>query len=269
MDSRLVVPVTGGSRMIVDTTDMMGRVLATSGIWEPHVTVAFKRLLGRGDVCVDVGAHTGYYTLLASKLVGPEGRVYALEPSEWAYGALRANLALNGVSNVVPLRVAAGASDGSARLIEPPPGNAGETSIRREEATEGLGSESGDVFIRTVGSLLDVADAERTRLVKIDVEGYEAEVLRGLEPLFDTARHLTLIVELHPGKVEEAVKLLAAMSSVHGLSAYELVRNPKRDRFARPPPPREVADVNELAELRAHRTVNVLLARGGVPFATR
>jgi hypothetical protein len=66
------VVVAGGNRMRVDTTDAVGRVLAISGVWEPSVTAAFKDSLAPGDVCVDAGAHIGYFTLLASKLTGPK-----------------------------------------------------------------------------------------------------------------------------------------------------------------------------------------------------
>ncbi|MGH3136159.1 MAG: FkbM family methyltransferase [Gaiellaceae bacterium] len=271
MDSRLVVSVTGGSRMNVDTSDMLGRVLATSGVWEPQVTAVFQRLLARGDVCVDVGAHAGYYTLLASRLVGPAGRVYALEPSARAHEALRANLALNAVSNVIALLTAAGASEGSVQLSDPPSGNTGEASVRRDDAMSpklGAGASS-TVSVRTVASLLDTADADRVRLVKIDVEGFEAEVLRGLAPLFERGSRPALIVELHPDGASDAVELLAAMSSAYGLTAYELVRNPYRERFAQVPPPREILELHELVELCVSRTVNILLAPGEAPFPTR
>ena len=55
----LEVPVSGGSRMLVDPSDLIGRVLAISGVWEPHVTAAFYELLSPGDVCVDVGGMRG------------------------------------------------------------------------------------------------------------------------------------------------------------------------------------------------------------------
>ena len=115
--------------MAVDTTDVMGRMLATSGVWEPAATAAFRSLLSPGDVCVDVGAHVGYYTLLASKLVGPAGHVFALEPAPSTFEALSSNLASNAVTNVTALRFAAGAAHGRAALYDPPSGNAGRASI--------------------------------------------------------------------------------------------------------------------------------------------
>lgn len=84
-----------GGKLVVDTGDVVGRVLTASGVWELHVTEAFRRRLAPGDVCIDIGAHIGYYTLLASKLVGPGGHVYAFEPSPGVYGRLEKNLVRN------------------------------------------------------------------------------------------------------------------------------------------------------------------------------
>jgi hypothetical protein len=129
MSTTLEVPVYGGSRMTVDTSDLIGQVLAVSGVWEPHITAAFRELLASGDVCVDVGAHIGYFSLLASRLVGPHGHVYALEPAPATYAALRSNLELNGVTNVTALRVAAGDREREGLLHEDRPGNTGASSI--------------------------------------------------------------------------------------------------------------------------------------------
>src|SRR4029077_7247904 len=95
MATRLELPLTQGFRMHADTGEGMGRVLAATGVWEAHVTAVFTRLLSPGDVCVDVGAYTGYFTLLASKLVGNSGHVYALEPASQTRKELVSNLELN------------------------------------------------------------------------------------------------------------------------------------------------------------------------------
>ena len=96
--------------MIVDTSDMMGRVLATSGVSEPHVPPpSFRSLLSAGDVSVDVGApHRLPHAPRVRDSWARSGRVYAFEPSVTAYAALRANVSLNAAANVTTLRMAAG-----------------------------------------------------------------------------------------------------------------------------------------------------------------
>jgi FkbM family methyltransferase len=102
--------------MRVRTDDMIGRVLAISGVWEPNVTAVFSGALAPGVVCLDIGAHIGYHTLLASKLVGSRGHVYAFEPSPESYRRLRANVDLNGLRNVTTAQLAVGEEERRAVL---------------------------------------------------------------------------------------------------------------------------------------------------------
>src|SRR4051812_764427 len=94
--------------------------------------VAFKRLyeagtsavlidaLKPGDTFIDVGAHIGYFTLLASSLVGPQGRIYSFEPEEKNHSALLNHIKLNNSSNIEPYRWALSSSVGIAELYVHP-----------------------------------------------------------------------------------------------------------------------------------------------------
>jgi len=220
MATRLELPVSTGFRIQVDTAEPMGRVLATSGIWEPHVTAAFRALLSPGDVCVDVGAYIGYYTLLAADLVGPQGYVYALEPAAEAYAELVANLELNGLANVMALRVAGGAAKGEVVFDDRTQGQAMRSSVAQDGTA---------VPVRSVASLVPASEFERLRLVKIDVEGYELEVLRGVEPIFETGACPAVLVELHTGVLREAVVLLAEFAARYGLTLHVLADGSPND----------------------------------------
>ena len=118
LPARIEVSAVGG-RMGVDRKSLLGRVVAISGEWEPHVTNEFRKRLAPGDVCVDVGAHVGYYTLLASRLVGSGGHVYAFEPAPVCHRALLGNLERNGCANVTVFDVAAGAREPTVLLVAP------------------------------------------------------------------------------------------------------------------------------------------------------
>ena len=240
----LVVPVAGGSHMLVRTEDYVGRMLALTGVWEPQVTAAFRALLARGDVCVDVGANIGYFTLLASRLVGPGGRVYALEPSPASYDRLWANLELNHADNVNALPVAASnTAEPTAVLYEGPPSNPGGASLQESR----VGDAVSHVETARLDSLVDDADIARLRLVKIDVEGAELDVLAGMTGLFERGALPAVVLEVSPEwSGEDMPRAVLDFAAHHDLVAYELPRVPpfewhERTAFA----PRAVGRVDD------------------------
>ncbi len=230
----VVVGITGGGRMLVDPTDVTGRMLIGSGVWEPHVTAVFRELLSPRDVCVDIGASIGYFTVLASRLVGQEGHVYAFEPAPEAYAALRRNVELNGLSNVTAQAIAVGAAEGVETLYDPwVVSNVGAASMLREPdaAThERRSREPVSVPVRPLGALVAESDLRRARLIKIDVEGYEIEVLRGLEPVYERGAGPAIVVEVHPTIAQEAPAFVADFCGRFGLAAQLIVDRPGVDR---------------------------------------
>ena len=180
-----------GHFFIDDTEDMIKRVIVAGRQWEAHVLELCERHIEPDTVVVEVGAHIGSHTVPISRLVGPWGRVYAFEPQRKMYRELHHNLALNGVTNVVPLRFAIGA--GEARIIEmnpPRPGNEGGT---------GVGSGGDRAELRS----LDSFGFQRVSVLKIDVEGYENEVLAGASDTIRRNRPV-IVIEIMGGYRYEA-----------------------------------------------------------------
>jgi hypothetical protein len=75
-----VARMRNGHVFLGNTRDVIQRNVYTFGVWEPEITHWLEGFLRPGDLVVDVGANTGYFSLEASKLVGPEGLVVAVEP---------------------------------------------------------------------------------------------------------------------------------------------------------------------------------------------
>lgn len=172
-------------------TNRIGRALYVSGIWEPEVTGAFRALISPGDTVYDVGGDAGYYTLLFRRCAGENGRVVVFEPIPKAQERIKENLALNGFANCTLVTEALGSKPGSFVLERP----FEDSRISLTKSTAG----EGDITVRV--ERFDDLAARRPlpppQLVKIDVEGAELEVLRGMEEM--VARHRPLfVIELHP-----------------------------------------------------------------------
>ena len=138
-----------------------------SGVHELEVQRALVDLLRPGMTFWDIGAHAGYFTILASRLVGPTGVVVAFEPHPVTRQRLEAAVAANERSNVVVLPFAVGAERATCRLYDA--AASAMNSLVRHETAEGV-----DVKCLR---LQDVA-APPPSLIKLDVEGVEIEVLR-------------------------------------------------------------------------------------------
>ena len=157
-----------GHAMMVDPRDSLG--LAMDGDYEPDVVALMRDQLKPGDTFVDIGANIGWHSIVASTIVGDDGVVIAVEPELENFRLLTANLAMNGCANVVPIRSAAGAEPGVARL-------------RVNSANNGNHSISASGQQKTLVARVEdlVAAWDRTpSLVKIDTEGFEYDVVRGL-----------------------------------------------------------------------------------------
>jgi FkbM family methyltransferase len=154
--------------------------------------------------------------------------VYAFEPSPANYAGLRANLVRNDVTNVTALQVAAGAREERALLHEGPGTNTGRATLRNLRPNRSpLDDEGIMVDVRPVTSCIPERDYARIRVIKIDVEGYELEVLRSLGPVFSVGQPLTVFLEFNTRWSDEvdAAEYLGALCREHGFEIRHLLSN--------------------------------------------
>lgn len=209
----------GNTRYLLDTH------LYLFGLWEPQISDWMASRVKPGDVFVDVGANIGYYTLLASTLVGSTGRVIAVEASPSICQRLRRNVEINGGANVSIHNVAASDRQGSVKLFKGPPGNPAETTT-----AESAGFElECEVPAERLDALLAPADFRRARILKLDIEGAEYGALRGLTGLLPSSHpELEILAEANVRPADEggsrAADLIALLGEF-GFHAYE-VDNP-------------------------------------------
>ena len=173
-----------------DPRDSVQQDLLLRGEWEPQITDTITRLLRPGDVFVDIGANIGYYSLLAARCVGPEGRVLAFEPLPDNVEQLVHNMLDNDVRNLLLYSVALGQHLGTMTLFSGAYGSVAQSSVRP------VSGRSYPVSCCPLDAVVGPDLLERVRLVKIDVEGAELHVLGGMRALLSRSDPPVVICEL-------------------------------------------------------------------------
>jgi len=146
-------------------------------VWDPGVTEFVLQNLKPGMVFLDIGANVGYFSLLTANHVAPSGRVIAVEPNPLAFSQLEQNIKRNKVSNITVLHAACADSAASGKLYVSGPSNTGKASFSSKNAES---QEFISVDCLPGDTLIEKLNLPRLDLVKIDVEGAELRVLKGL-----------------------------------------------------------------------------------------
>jgi len=207
-----------GGRMFGNTEDLIQRHIYFFGNWEPNISAWIEATLRPGDGFVDVGANIGHYSLLASRLVGDTGSVVAIEAAPSIHAWLDRHIALNGCRNVRTVAVAAAGERGVVKLYAGNPGNIGKTSTIARTGT------CMDVPALPLAEILQESECARARIIKIDVEGAELQVLHGLVPLLPRLRpDVEIIMEIAATPAPESWPMrdeIFATMHAHGFSAF-------------------------------------------------
>ncbi len=185
-----------GNIVYVDGRDEgVGQALLQGGEFEHEETELFKSLVRPGMVVVDIGANLGYYTLLAARLLGGQGRVYAFEPDPANYALLVKNIQANAFSNVVSTQMAVSDHAGSHLLFRHKY-NFGCHSLSKANATEYDGST--EVTTTTLDHFFaEVHPESKIDLIKMDVQGAEGQVIDGARNLLGEMKP-AILMEFFP-----------------------------------------------------------------------
>lgn len=196
---RRTVRMPWGAVLEVNPQEGIGRELFRQNIFDISVSEAAWRILRPGDLVLDVGANIGYMTSLFAARVGPSGVVHAFEPHPRIFPRLQRNVASlpsAGSAGVVLHDCALGDRDGAASLVEPEAFAFNEGAATIDRSLDSAGK-SGVVNEVKMSRLDTVFGSERIKLLKIDVEGFEAEVLSGGKRLFAARSVANVIYEAH------------------------------------------------------------------------
>lgn len=139
------------------------------GSYELEKQSLFVKVISTGKVVYDIGANVGFYTLLASKLVGEDGIVYAFEPLEENLQLLKKHIQINQLRNVIIIPIAISDVSGDVHFS------------RAENRSQGKIAEGGEVIVKsnTIDNLVEQGIIRKPDYIKIDIEGAELAALNG------------------------------------------------------------------------------------------
>lgn len=183
-----------GGEVLASLDDYVGRSAFYFGELDRKITWICGRIVRPNDVVLDIGANIGMVTVWLSQLVGHQGRVHAFEPNPVLCDRLVAAIGRNGLSNVKLHPFALGPATSEQSLCIPTD-NAGAASLVRQ--TDPLRSRTISVSVRRLSDVADSENLHAIRFVKIDVEGFEDQVLEGGRSLLQRVRPESILFEMN------------------------------------------------------------------------
>lgn len=179
-----------GHKFLINERDVESREITKDytlkKIWEPETTKIVKDHVKEGMTCVDIGASVGYFTMLFSRQVGPKGKVVAIEPTKRCFRYLLKNIQRNGYNDRTSLNRLA-AWDKDEKILIP-------VNDSRPKLEQG----------KPVDDLLESFGIRNIDFLKIDVDGPEPRVLKGLKRTIERSKNLKMVIEYYPKYLEMA-----------------------------------------------------------------
>lgn len=197
-----------GSQMLLDLNDYgISKDLTFNDIREDIATHMMHEVLKDGDVVVDVGANIGYYALMEAKLVGDEGAVYAIEPVPRNFKLLEKNVSINKYRSIELYHHAIGDYDGKSTMYISP--------LSNWHAMNDISGTGKTIEVDVFKLDTFLKDKPYPSLIRMDVEGFEYQILQGLKDTLAEDKPLILFIEYHPHimKREKSLEFLEQMKS--------------------------------------------------------
>jgi FkbM family methyltransferase len=212
-----------------DMRDVIVRTLYFEAVWEAELARFLRQWLRPGDVFVDAGSNFGYFSVIAARLVGEHGRVYAIDASPENFRRLEETLRRNAVANVICRHAAVSDRCDRITIFQADVSNSGASTtvgnpadLLREGASIG-----GEVEAFPLPDLISAEDLARVSLIKVDVEGAEALVLDGLLPALPRLpRRMAIVIELNRAALREAGRRAADLLQPFQAAGFQLVSLP-------------------------------------------
>lgn len=248
------IEIQNGVRFYIDTNDRGSMYsMLTRGAYEPLQTEIFKSILSPGMTFVDVGAHIGYYSMIAAKSVGDAGHIIAFEPRKYSHDLFLRNLAENGFRNVQLYSKAVSDREGVVSFYSDSLYNIHELASGKETIVQTISLSD---FLRANG--IHKIDA-----VKLDIEGGEYLALKGMAAILRESPNPMVFLEFNPSFYEKYGGISAqefwAMLSECGLRTVYVIN----EHLGR------LEACASIDQLLSHGSVNILCLKNDSPIARK
>ena len=194
----LIVDVNGYKLAVIPGDLGISSELMMFKTHEPLTTKLLSKELKKGMTCLDVGGNIGYYTLLESKIIGDKGKVIVIEPSPQNFQHLKKNLKIQNAKNVDAYNFAASDKNGEVNFLVYRESN-GSFTIPDGEETD-IPGDIIKVPAKTMDTFLEELNIDHVDFVRMDVEGYESHIIRGMintikksKPMFQIEVHASIL----------------------------------------------------------------------------
>ena len=217
-DDRILCRILGRYLTWVDARDRgLSPHLIFQGYWEMWITAAIARYARAGTTTIDIGANVGYYSMLLAEAVGAEGRVVAFEPNPRIAEMLEMSVSINGYASRVSVRreAVAEASADSLTFAIPKHEPKNAALVKNDAERASFQEQFGDnlQFIDVPSRSLDSLNLSNVGVVKIDAEGAEREIWRGMQATVERNPDICIFMELNASRGYDALAFHEELST--------------------------------------------------------
>ena len=191
-----MITVNGCKMIMIPNDPGISTELSIFKSHEPLNTKIISKMLKKGMTCLDIGGNIGYYVLLERQIVGKEGKIIAIEPLPQNFHYLKKNIQLQNFDNISTFNFACGDKDGKAPFFINKKSNGCKVIADGEKPPNPSLGTLTEVTVKKLDTLVEELNLNSVDFVRMDAEGYELHILRGLKKTLDKFKPI-ISLELH------------------------------------------------------------------------
>ncbi|MFN0118102.1 MAG: FkbM family methyltransferase [Elusimicrobiota bacterium] len=219
----------------IDPISDLGLKIQEAGFYEPEMTNSILEILTPGDTFIDLGANEGFFSVLASVQVGKNGTVISIEPQQRLWEIIIKNYELNNCFNCKLMPYGIDATPGTATIFLYTSLNTGASSLSNKFNFKiSFASLRKKIYghatikTKTLDEIISEANLNAVKLIKIDIEGYEFQALKGAADSLRKKAIQNLLIEIHPealATLNQSEALIVEFLSGYGYAAEVIQPN--------------------------------------------